>query len=436
MLKTRKIFTATASRDVTLDLAITNRDKTFRGFFFRIYPINCTLIVITMSSKPLRVTFLATLPPNSSTIVGRTIPLAKEVQKYGHSVSLITLGKTIDNVESIGIPTTIVGPSFRDGVNKPNPVKLVSRYFTATTGLRRAIESNKTDVIVLVKPHPQNYNAIKNLSIPFILDSDDVESHTSRSNFLERAWLNRIDKNATRKSNLVTACSPYLVEHYKKMCPGKTVELIPTGIPKEGMADKINLRRYFDIADDAQILLYLGSLAISSGHRVDQIFNIWNEISTSNLKLHLILAGDGIDADKIHAQSKLLSNNNRIHFFGRFDSGSSENFARQATLLIDPIDDSVGNQAKSSSRAMLALKTGTPIISGNVGIRKFLLPDTIHNWALYDTNKPTALVEAVKYGLSEDAHTVFARETQGLWQQWTWEVIGAKFNSLIEEAIK
>lgn len=386
-----------------------------------------------MNSKPLRVTFLATLPPGSSTIVGRTIPLAKEVQKRGHSVNLITLGNPIDNTEELLIPAKIAGPAFRDGTNKPNPLKLLSRYFSATAGLRNAIETNKTDVVILVKPHPQNYGAIKKLSIPFVLDSDDDESHTSRSNFLERSWLNNINKNSARKSQLITACSPYLVDYYKKICPEKTVELIPTGILNEGGTETINLRRYFDIAEDAQVLLYLGSLAISSGHRIDQLLNVWNELSISNLKLHLILAGDGIDADKIRAQAKLLSNSNRIHFFGRFSSGNSEDFARQATLLIDPIDDSVGNQAKSSSRTMLALKTGTPIITGNIGIRKLLLPNTVHNWTLYETNKLTSLVSAVKYGLSEEARIIFARETQGLWKQWTWDIIGAKFSALVEE---
>ncbi|MDO8512163.1 MAG: glycosyltransferase [bacterium] len=389
-----------------------------------------------MSLKPLRVTFLATLPLNSSTIVGRTIPLALELKKRGHEVNLITLGKIMDAPESSLIPTTIAGPSFRDGAKKPNIFKLLLRYLAAKKGLRDAVQKQNPDLIVLVKAHPQNFSAIKKITTPIILDSDDDEGHSSRSNALERMWLNHINKKAATKSQLITACSPYLVEQYKKISLNKPIELIPTAIPESTQNESINLRRYFDLGADSQIILYLGSLAISSGHRVDQILNAWNELSIGNLKLHLILAGDGIDADKIRAQAKLLSNSNRIHFFGRFQSNNSEDFARQANLLIDPIDNSIANQAKSSSRTMLALKSGTPIITGDVGIRKLLLPESIHSWTLYDPNQPETLIKCIKYGLTDEAKRKFTQATDGLWKQWTRDTIGAKFSSLIEGLIK
>ena len=385
-----------------------------------------------MSSKPLRISFVATLPLNSSTIVGRTIPLALELKKRGHDVNLITLGKITDTQENSLIPTTIAGPAFRDGAKKPNIFKLLSRYFAAKKGLREAVQKHNPDLIVLVKAHPQNFSAIKKYDAPIILDSDDDEGHSSRSNIVEKMWLNRVNKEAAVKSQIITACSPYLVNQYKKILPNKQIDLIPTAIPESTQNESINLRRYFDLSADTQIILYLGSLAISSGHRVDQILNTWNELSTGNLKLHLILAGDGIDADKIRAQAKLLSNSNRIHFFGRFQSTNSEDFARQANLLIDPIDNSIANQAKSSSRTMLALKSGTPIITGNVGIRKLLLPEAIHAWALYESEKPETLVKCIKYGLTDEAKRVFSQATEGLWKQWTWDTIGAKFSSLVE----
>lgn len=385
-----------------------------------------------MSLKPLRVTFLATLPLNSSTIIGRTIPLAKELKKRGHLVNIITLGKIIDTTEDTSIPSVVAGPTFRNNDGKPNVFKLLSRYFAAKKGLNVAVKKQGQDVIVLVKAHPQNFAAIKNLPTAIVLDSDDDESHSSRSNFVERTWLKRINKNAAKKSTLITACSPFLVEQYKKICPNKTIEFIPTAIPEAVATTPINLRRYFDLPPESQIVLYLGSLAISSGHRVDQLLNAWNELSSSNLKLHLILAGDGIDTEKIRAQAKQLSNNNRIHFFGRFDSENSEDFARQANLLIDPIDKSIANQAKSSSRTMLSLKSGTPIITANVGIRKILLPTSIHHWALYEPDSQETLVKCIKYGLTDEAKNIFTESTKNLWQQWTWEVIGAKFSSLLE----
>lgn len=387
---------------------------------------------MAMSSKPLHVIFLATLPPTSSTIIGRTLPLAFELKKRGHNATIITLGKIADTTENSSIPIIVAGPSFRDGNNKPNIFQLLSRYFKGKNGLKNALLNQKPDLIVLVKPHPQNFFAIKNSTTPIVFDSDDDEAMSSRSNFLERNWLKRLDKKSALKSQVITACSPYLVEQYKKICPDKLVDFLPTAIPETTPGTPINLRRYFGLPPDAQIILYLGSLALSSGHRIDQIFDVWNELSTGNLKLNLILAGDGIDAEKLLAQAKKLSNTNRIHFFGRFDNANSEDFARQADLLIDPVDNSLANQAKSSSRTMLALKSGTPIVTGNVGIRKILLPETIHAWTLFDPTKPETLVECIKYNLTNNAKQQFMQATDGLWKQWTWEVIGAKFSSLIE----
>lgn len=389
-----------------------------------------------MSSQPLRIVFLATLPPNSSTIVGRTIPLALELQKKGHQVSLVTLGKISAAKENSPIPVIIAGPAFRDGTRKPNIFTLVSRYYAAKKGLTAAVRAQQPDLIILVKPHPQNFAAVKKINIPFVLDSDDDEASSSRSSFIEKIWLKRINKNAARKAHLISACSPFLVEQYQKLRPGKNIAFIPTGLSETATTNNTDLRRYFGIAADAQIILYLGSLSLSSGHRLDQFFNVWNELSTGNLKLHFIAAGDGIDAEKIIKQTKLLSNNNRIHFFGRFAAADAENFARQANLLIDPVDNSIANQAKSSSRALLALKTGTPIITAGTGMKKVLLPENIHQLFFYEPLSPDMLVKAIKFGLTPEARDRFSTATQGLWKQWTYAEIGAKFSSLIEETAK
>lgn len=389
-----------------------------------------------MSSKPLRVTFLSSLPLESSTIIGRVIPLAAELQKNGHLVKLITLGKFRATPANLPVPAIIAGPAFRDTNNKPNYFKLMARYFSAKKGLRQAITAAEPNVIVLVKPHPQNYSAVKNIAIPVVLDSDDDERYSSRSNWFEKILLESINKRAARKAKLITACSPYLVERYKQICPAIPAEFIPTVISENTPPESLDLRRYFGLTADAQILLYLGSLAVSSGHRVDHILTVWNEISAVNSKLHLIFAGDGIDEDIIRSQVKYLSNNNRIHFFGRFQSNQAESFARQANLMADPVDNSFANQAKSSSRVLLALKTGTPVMTGNVGIRSMFVPKTARDLFFYETNNPQTLAAKINFGLTPEARQHFVTATHDCWRQWTWNTIGAKFSALLEHHIK
>jgi len=381
----------------------------------------------------MRVTFLATLPPQSSTIIGRTIPLANELQRHGHQARIITLGKQQN--EKFNVPIVCAGPSFRDSSKKPNKVDLISRYFLGKKGLTNALYAQNADIVVLVKPHPQNYAAVKKLNVPIILDTDDDEVYASRLSSLEQKFMQNIEKNSAEKATLISCCSQFLVEKYSTNFPNKQVEFIPNGISKIKTEKNINLRQKFSIPDDEQIMLYIGALAISSGHRIDLVLSAWKKISQENPKLHFILAGDGIDEQTIRAQAAKLSDPDRIHFLGRFDNEMSQNLALQANVIIDPVDDSQANQAKSSSRALLGLITGIPVVSGNIGIRKNILPYKTQNWALYNIQNINSMTDSIKYSLTNTAHEQFSKEAADAWKQWTWEQIGVKFSSLLENII-
>jgi len=224
----------------------------------------------------MRVTFLATLPPQSSTIIGRTIPLARELQRHGHKAQIITLGEQSKNDS---FPIVCAGPSFRNSSKKPNKLELISRYFSGKKGLTNALHAQNTDVIVLVKPHPQNYAAIKGINTPIVLDADDDEVYASRLSFLEQKFMRNIEERSAKKAKLVTCCSESLVEKYKSQFSDKQIEFIPNGISKIKSEKNINLREKFSIADDEQVMLYIGALAISSGHRIEHsVFELGKNI--------------------------------------------------------------------------------------------------------------------------------------------------------------
>jgi len=378
----------------------------------------------------MRVIFLATLPPQSSTILGRTLPLANELQRHGHQVQIITLGE--QQKEKYNVPIICAGPSFRNSSKKPSKFSLIGRYFRGKNGLISALHTQNPDIVVLVKPHPQNYAAVKNLDIPVVLDTDDDEVYASRLSFLEQKFMQKTENDSANKSKLILCCSQFLEEKYSTLFPNKQVEFIPNGISKIKTEKNINLREKFSITTDDQIMLYIGALAISSGHRIDLVLSAWKEIIKENPTLHLVIAGDGIDEQKIRKQAAGLPESDRIHFLGRFDNEMSQNLALQANMLIDPIDNSQVSRAKSSSRALLGLITGVPVVSGNIGIRKNILPYKVQNWALYDTQDINSMTNSIKYSLTKVASEQFKKEAEDAWKQWTWEQIGAKFNSLLE----
>lgn len=388
-----------------------------------------------MGFKSLRVAFVATLPLNSSTIVGRTIPLVRSTLKNGHEATLVTLHNPDSIPKVSSVPTIVAGPPFRISNKKPSKLELLKKYSSAKKGISRVLENLQPEIVVMVKPHPQNYSPLKNLSVPIILDSDDVESSSSRSSFLEKAILNSINKKAAHKASLITACSPFLVEHYKKIDNQKRVELVPTAIVLDHSLQGPDLRRYFDLPEESKIMLYIGSLALSSGHRIDHIFKAWETLAEKNENLHFVIAGDGIDSDSVRLNASRLKNAKRIHFFGRFDNAHSQNFAQQSDVLIDPVDNSIANLAKSSSRTLLSIKTGVPIVTARTGIRKVFLPKELKNDFFYDPEKPETIANATAFALTPSAKEEFKNKTNNAWQKWTWDAIGANFSAYIESLV-
>ncbi|MDP3685892.1 MAG: hypothetical protein Q8R32_03610, partial [bacterium] len=117
---------------------------------------------------------------------------------------------------------------------------------------------------------------------------------------------------------------------------------------------------------------------------------------------------------------------------GRFTPPEDIAIAREVDLLVDPVDRSLANEAKSSHRVLLALATGTPIIAGAVGIRTHLLPPTLHATCLYDPDNASALAPVLARGLEPHTKHQFRAQTRDLVDQWTWPVLGEQFVRLLE----
>ena len=379
------------------------------------------------------VTFAATLPPESATIVGRTLPLARALGERGHTVRIVTLDHmSVRRHVHDDVPIDIVGPTLRGDVSKrPTFPELVRNFRRGVQGLSRALAAARFDVLILTKAHPQNVVASRAVTCPIILDADDDERWASRLSGIERHIMGWTEQRAARKAVLVTACSPALVDRYSQELRARRVALLPTGItPSSARAP--DLRSTFNLPPSTPLILYLGSLALSSGHRVDDLLNVWDALAESVPDLQLIIAGDGIDAERLREHAQRLTFTRRVHFTGRFAPDEAEGLARQATLLVDPVDHSPASRAKSSSRTLLALATGIPIVAGDVGIRKLFLPPAIHPWALYPPERRDRFLWSLKHGLTKEAREHFQKETAGRWEQWSWDRLGREFVSLVE----
>lgn len=380
------------------------------------------------------ITFVATLPLTAPTIIGRAAPLASALASRGHRVSLITLGARADHQQTALFPVslTIAGLTLRaDGAERPPRHSILPRLWSGTRALAAAIREQRADVLVLVKAHPQNVFALRSLSLPVIVDADDDERFASRLTVVERQLMGMVERVAARRASAITVCSPALVERYAHDLHARRVVLIPTGLPRERVPAPL-IRELLNLPSSARILLYLGSLAISSGHRVDELLAVWDTLAADVPDVHLVIVGDGIDAVLLQKTAAVLRASSRVHFLGRYQPAEAAEFACQADVLLDPIDDTPTSRAKSSSRTLLALLSGVPVIAGDVGIRRLLLPRQLHPWTLVPPGHRDHLLASIRYALTAEAQREFRSATEGRWKQWSWERLGEQFAAVLE----
>lgn len=389
----------------------------------------------------MRVIFVSALPVERSSTVGRVLPLARATAAAGHEVILLTLsGRTeppyAEEAKDAGVHIRAVGPAVRaTSIRRPGIADTIRRHRSGRTALFDALARESPDVLILAKPHFQNTGpallAAAARQIPLVLDVDDRETHASRLPVLARWYAEELETRAARAAALITAASPALVEHVRLHAPATRIELLPTGISVPADVPRARLREKLRLPIDEPMVLYIGSLAISSGHRVDLLIDAFAQLTRVGARAHLVLAGDGIDEQRLRNRAARSPVASQIHFLGHFTPPFDLALARDADLLVDPVDRTRTSEAKSSHRIMLALATGTPVVAGNVGIRRVLLPRDLHADCLYDPSEDGALAQELAHGLDPTFRTRFREKTTGLINRWTWDTLGATFVTLL-----
>lgn len=393
--------------------------------------------------------FVAALPPERSSMVGRILPLARATARAGHQVRLLTLsGRAAPPFTETrmvdGVSLRVVGPNLRATSNTaPDAVTTWRRFRAGRAALARTLAALPADVVVLAKPQLQNtppvLDALATRPYPLVLDVDDLEGTASRLPLPLGWYASWLEHRALRRAVAITACSPFLAEYARRVNPRATVEFLPTGIDLPASVPPARLRDRLRLPGGAKIILYVGSLSVASGHRVDALVDAFARLLTLDAlpEAHLVLAGTGLDAERLRARAgDDLPLSTRVHFLGRFTPPEDLALAREANLLVDPVDRTAANEAKSSHRVLLALATGTPVVAGNVGIRSFLLPPILHADCLYEPNDPNALWRALTRGLDPALGDRFPRATAGLIENRTWHTIGPHFVHLLESVAR
>jgi len=399
----------------------------------------------------MRIAFATAQSVTGSTNVGRIGPLAAEFTQQGQTCCILVLGsagavkdKNIHQVGTLPYQRTVAGKVRRRGLS------LLLNMLATALRTAWALGRLRPEVVVISKPLPANTLGVWLYSLfaaktKIILDADDFELTANQlSSIAQRAVIHWSERRAAKLASIIVVASPFLSDHFKQLTGNtKPVKIIPTGIaadiikttgdaPGAPHAPDTRARRVGvkERQDPSSTLAYLGSISISSGHRVDVLPDILERVQ-ADTPMKLVIAGDGDDVTKIKNEFERRGLSQHVIWFGRFSPADIHRLVPPGTIIIDPVDDSISNRAKSSFRVMLAAALGVPVVTSNIGIRPRLIPTALHQRFFADPANPGSYAEKI-VGLARQPLTPDEqRRLQEHAANYTWAKLGAEYYEIL-----
>lgn len=341
----------------------------------------------------MKIAFATTQSLAGSTMIGRVLPLARHFAP--HQVLVLVLLAAKNHSRQAGENILAPGKTllfravgrepFRriaGGKQRLNGLSLVVNMLA--TALRTAWQLWRfnPDCAVIVKTLPHNvlgayiYKKLFRGHARIIADVDDFElAANTISSLNQRAAIHWAERAAVSLSDAIVTATPFLTDHFMQLVSARKVPVleIPTGIDPlpAALSSKTS-------AGSSASLLYLGSLSIASGHRVDLLPDILASVRLRIPEARLIIAGSGDDEQALHQKFDRLHLSSAVIWKSQFTPQDVPDLLARGHILVDPIDSSIVARAKSSSRTLLAGALGFPVVTSNIGIRPYFLPDALH----------------------------------------------------------
>jgi glycosyltransferase involved in cell wall biosynthesis len=380
------------------------------------------------------IAFVTTQGAKGSTLIGRVIPLAEHMSQYHHVHVLAFDHPTqLSAAEHTNVVFHESGhePFERtaNGKKRARGLALLWLLFTSTLKTTRLLFQLKPDVVIIVKPLPHNVAAVtlwrawpRKRRPRIILDCDDLELTANvLSSLSERAAIHIAERLALTLAHHVVVATPFLQDRMRHLTARhpKPVTHIPTGIATMGtLAAK----------KTEPTLVYLGSLSQSSGHRVDLLPAILKAVQKKVPRAKLLIAGIGDNENELRSH---LTGNDSVTWKGKFTTQDIPALLHHKAILLDPIDDSFTQRAKSSFRVTLASYLGLPVVTSNIGIRPLLLPAQLHNRFFAKPGDAVSYAHRVQELIDHPLTSAEKAQLQKHGQNFTWEKLAQQYLNII-----
>ena len=279
----------------------------------------------------------------------------------GHSVTLITPEYPEDyqaEFEVIRIPSKRLPFDPEDRLMSLRAIKK----------LAGELKTRQFDLIHIQTPFVAHYAGIylgKQLGIKTV-----TSYHTFFEAYFEKylpwapkSWLRSVARTYSRKQcnqvNGVISPSRPMLEKLREYGVDNLAEIIPTGLPPICFkaVENNNFRQKNNIADDAQLLLYVGRVAHEKN--IDFLISMFRLVANVSDKAELLIAGEGPALSSLRKRAVQLSLEKKIHFIGYLDR-NTELLAcyQQSDIFV------FASETETQGLVLLeAMASGLPVIS-------------------------------------------------------------------------
>ena len=340
----------------------------------------------------MRITFLLTQSLESPSGLGRYWPLAKELARLGHQVTILALHHnysvlTRRHYVREGVAVHYVGQMHVRKIGNQkfyfNTLQLLWISFWSTLHLMWAALRVPTDVYHLGKPHPMNGLAVLLPHFlkrkPVYLDCDDYEAASNRfGSEWQRKAVAFFEDNLPRLAKGITVNTHFTAERLVSLgYPIERIVYVPNGVDRERFFMQKNEGVFQDLCDaldlcGRKIVLYMGSMSLAN-HAVDLLLESFACVMKAEPSAVLLLVGGGEDYETLRNSVSALGLAGAVRFVGRVPPEQVPVYYQLADISVDPVRDTFAERARSPLKLFESWESGVPFVTADVGDRRRIL---------------------------------------------------------------
>lgn len=394
----------------------------------------------------MKISYLLTQDLGSPSGLGRYFPLAKELARLGHQVTIHALHPEFlslshNNLEINGVRVHYVAPMhvLKKGNTKSyySSSQLIRIAMQATQQLWKAAQADPASILHIAKPHPMNSLAglFAARGRQLYLDCDDYEAG---SGVFQSPWQKKVvgyfeNTIPTRVDYLTTNTSFNQQRLISLGIAPDRIFYLSNGVDPERFLQVdpeviSELRQGLDLENKA-VISFIGSISRAS-HPLDLLLAAFQQVLQKLPHAVLLLVGGGDDYLPLIQKVDALGLSQYVRFCGRIDPAAVGNYYRLSHVSVDPVNDDDAARGRSPLKLFESWACGVPFVSADVGDRKALMGST-QAGLLAKPGDPTSLANCLIQVLESPAlASVLTTLGTERMQSFTWSHLARELEAV------